>query len=278
MTTPPFGYFGSKVRIAPQIVDLFPAHKGYIEPYCGSLSVLLAKRSIGFEVVNDIDGDLVHFWRVLRDRHDELVRACALTPHAHAEYDAAWPITDDVDDVERARRVWVKLAQGRGGALRATGWRHHKNPSGRTSTMPRTLMGYVDRMFEVVDRIREVSIECMPAVDFIDAYGRDPNTLVYADPPYLFETRSRTGIYRHEAGDEDSHRALAEALHRVAGPVVLSGYAHPLYDDELYADWDRHEIRAGTGQNAAAGWQERTEVLWSNRPFNRHASLPLAMP
>lgn len=272
-TTPPFGYFGSKVRIAPRIVDLLPPHKGYAEPYAGSLSVLLAKPATGFEVVNDLDGDLVHFWRILRDRPDDLVRVCALTPHAHAEYDAAWPIPDDVDDIERARRVWVKLSQGRGGALRSTGWRHHKNPNGRTSTMPRTLMGYVDRMFAVADRLREVSIECLDGVDFVRAYGSDPDTLLYVDPPYLFDVRSRSGIYRHELGEPEDHRRLAGALHASAATVVLSGYAHPLYDDELYAGWDRVELRAGTGQNAAAGWQERTEVLWCNRPFRRDPML-----
>lgn len=274
MTTPPFGYFGSKVKIAQAIVDLLPEHRGYAEPFAGSLSVLLAKPPAVFEIVNDIDRDLVLFWRVLRERPEELRRLCALTPHAHAEYDAAWPIPDDVDELERARRVWVKLSQGRGGALRATGWRHHKRPGGRTSSMPRTLAGYVDRMFDVAERIRSVSLECIPALDFVRAYGRDPDVLLYVDPPYLFDTRARSGIYRHEMGDEASHRQLAAALHDCRATVVLSGYASPLYDLELFPSWDRAEIRAGTGQNAAVGWQERTEVLWCNRPLRREVPLP----
>ncbi len=272
-TTPPFGYFGSKVKIAPRIVRCLPEHRGYVEPYAGSLSVLLAKRPSVFEVVNDLDRDLMTFWRVLREQPDDLARVCSLTPHSRAEYNACWPLPADVTDLERARLVWVKLSQGRGGALRSTGWRYHENPNGRASSMPRTLHGYVRRILDVAERIREVTLECLPAIEVIERYGRDPDTLLYVDPPYLFDTRSRTGIYRHEMGDAESHAELLDALAGCRSAVVVSGYAHPLYDDAL-AGWARTELKAGTGQNAAVGWQDRTEVLWSNRPF-AHEQLPL---
>ena len=133
--------------------------------------------------------------------------------------------------------------------------------------MPRTLAGYVRRMTTVATRLRDVTLECLPALEVVHRYGRDPYALLYVDPPYLFDTRAKSGIYRHEMGDAPEHRDLAASLADCKAAVVLSGYAHPLYDDDLYAGWHRHEIKAGTGQNAAVGWQERTEVLWSNRPF-----------
>ena len=263
--TPPLGYYGSKVRIAQQIVDLLPPHRGYVEPYAGGLSVLLAKARLPFEVVNDLDGDLMGFWRVLRERPDELARVCLLTPHSRAEYAASWPIPDDVTDpLERARLVWVKLSQGRGGALRSTGWRYFQ-ASG--DSMPGTLRSYVDRMTAVAERLAGVTLECLPALEIIQRYGGDPDTLLYVDPPYLFETRAKTGIYRHEMGDEASHRDLAAALHSAAATVVLSGYASDPYDQELYDGWHRTEIAALTGQCNDKGVQARTEVLWSNRPF-----------
>jgi DNA adenine methylase len=140
--------------------------------------------------------------------------------------------------------------------------------------MPRTLHGYVRRILDVAERIREVTLECLPALEVITRYQRDPDTLIYVDPPYLFASRYRTGIYRHEMGHEPEHRALAEALAGAKATVILSGYASPLYDDDLYAGWHRTALRAGTGQNAAAGWQERTEVLWSNRPLLTDVPLP----
>lgn len=120
---PPIVYYGSKVRIAERLVAMLPDHDHYIEPYCGSLSVLLAKAPVRMETVNDLDGDLVCFWTVLRERTAELERACALTPHSRAELDLANGPLDGLDDLERARRVWVRLTQGRAGTMRTTGWR-----------------------------------------------------------------------------------------------------------------------------------------------------------
>jgi DNA adenine methylase len=268
---PPLAYFGSKIRVAPVIADLMPRHLGYVEPYCGSLAVLMAKRPEGFEVVNDLDQDLVHFWRVLRERTSDLERVCRLTPHARAEYDAGWPIPDGADELERARLVWLKLSQGRNGSLRRTGWRFHETPSGRTSTMPQTLRGYIDRFWDVAERLAAVTLECRPALDVIARYGRDADTLLYVDPPYFGGTRLGSS-YRHEMTGEDEHRDLAAALHAVPAAVMLSGYPSPLYDD-LYAGWHREEIKSGTGQNAAAGYQLRTEVVWCNRPLARQVGL-----
>lgn len=277
---PPIGYFGSKILVARRIVDLLPEHSGYIEPYCGSLAVLLAKRPTGFEVVNDKDRDLQTFWRVLRNQPRELARLCRLTPHSRAEYADSWPIPEGTDDLERARLVWVKLTQGRGGAFRPTGWRYHEAPGSRTSTMPRTLAGYVERMEAVAARLAAVSLECRPALDVIERYGRDPKSLVYVDPPYLYDVRGRRAsqknseaTYRHDMGEEADHVELGAALRDCRSIVVVSGYAHPLYDDDLFAGWHRTEIRTGTGQNSRVGWQERTEVLWCNRPFRGDAPL-----
>src|SRR4051794_36673168 len=116
---PPFAYYGGKTTLAEAIVGLLPEHRHYIEPFAGALAVLLAKPRAQFETVNDLDGDLVTFWRVLRDRGQELATACALTPHSRAEHQAAYDLTVE-DELERARRVWVRLAQGRGGMLRTT--------------------------------------------------------------------------------------------------------------------------------------------------------------
>lgn len=211
-------------------------------------------------------GRAVPPFRVAGRRRALRVAVCALTPHSRAEYAACWPITEDIDDLERARRVWVKLAQGRGGQLRPTGWRYHEQTHGRNSSMPRTLASYVGRFAAVAERLRSVSLECRPAHDVIDRYGRDTSTLLYVDPPYLMSTRSRTA-YRHEMHSDQEHRDLADALADVKGIVVLSGYHSPLYD-ELYDGWHVAEISAFTGQaNGGRAGGDRVEVLWSNRPL-----------
>ncbi len=265
MVKPPLAYYGAKVTIAQQIVALFPPHEHYVEPYAGSLAVLLAKRPSRMETVNDLDHELMTFWRILRGRPADLERACALTPHARAEHlEAYQPVPDDHPDraLEVARRVWVLLSQSRGGTLRRTGWRFYVDPAGSVTSMPGYLTGYVGRMAAAAERLAKVSLECRPALEVIEAYGRYEDVLLYVDPPYLGSTRAPN--YRHEMGSEREHRELAAALDACRAAVVLSGYASPLYL-ELYAGWHRHLISTGTGQ--ANRWSPRTEVLWSNRPF-----------
>ncbi len=259
---PPFTYFGGKTTLAAAIAALLPAHEHYVEPFAGSLAVLLAKPRANMETVNDLDGDIMTFWRVLRNRPNDLARVCDLTPHSRLEHSAAQD--EDLaglDELERARRVWVLLTQTRSSTLRKTGWRHYQDPKGSSSSFPRYLAGYVERMPPAAGRLIDVTLEARPALDLIRDYGKHPDVLIYADPPYLGSTRSRN--YRHEMTSPAEHEELAEALHAARAAVVLSGYHSPLYDD-LYGTWDRVEIAAWTG-NAPSGRGDRTEVLWSNR-------------
>lgn len=258
---PPFAYFGGKTTLAPRIAAMLPPHEHYVEPFAGSLAVLLAKPRSRMETVNDLDRDLVTFWRVLREQPDELVRVCALTPHSRAEHLEAYALDEAPNDLERARRVWVLLTQGRGGQLRPTGWRHFVDPAGSVVGMPGYLEAYVERMGPAVARLAGVSLECQPALDVIRRYGRSSNVLLYVDPPYLGSTRV-SGGYQHEMRRDDEHRELAEALQECRAAVVLSGYDSPLYDD-LFQGWHSTRISTTTGQGGTR--QERTEVLWSNR-------------
>lgn len=263
---PPFPYYGGKTLLAERIIDLLPDHRHYVEPYAGSLAVLLGKLRVPFETVNDLDGDLVHFWRTLRERPDELEVAYGLTPHARAEHLAALDAVDEpvADPIERARRTWVLLTQGQsGGTARRTGWRFFGNPGATTYSMPQYLAAYVARFGPAVARLHGVSLECRPALEIVTKYGQHDGVLLYVDPPYVLSTRTSTG-YRHEMTDDD-HQELAAALRIARAAVVLSGYASPLYDLELYPDWHRITLLAGTGNGGE--WRDRTEVLWSNRPL-----------
>jgi DNA adenine methylase len=268
---PPFPYFGGKQRIADQIVALFPQHDHYIEPYAGGLSVLMAKPVSKLETVNDLDGDIMTFWRVLRDRPDELERVCALTPHSRAESIAVRDL-DVADDVEHARRVWVALTQRRGGQLRPTGWRYNIDPKGTSLSLIKYLDGYMGRFAPAAERLRNVSLESRPALEVIEAYGAFTGSLLYVDPPYLGTTRGSSNAYRHEMKAETQHRDMADALKGCAASVILSGYHSPLYD-EVFSDWYQVEIDAHTGQaNGPAETAARVEVLWSNRDIRAHAN------
>jgi DNA adenine methylase len=262
---PPLLYFGGKQTLAPRIAELLPEHLHYVEPYCGSLAVLLAKRPSRMETVNDINHELVTFWRVLRERPADLEVVCAATPHSRAEYESVVNAEPTGDDLEVARRVWVLLTQGRGAALgRTTGWRYYIAGPGSKLSMPGYVEAYRRRLGPCADRLAQVSLECRPAIDVIAEYGRDPASLLYVDPPYLGTTRNPTSRYGHEMRTDAEHAELAGALRTAAAAVVLSGYRSPLYD-ELYEGWHRVEMAARTTQGGEDS--SRIEVLWSNRPL-----------
>lgn len=262
---PPFAYYGGKTKLAPRIVSLLPPHRCYVEPFAGSLAVLLAKRRAPHEVVNDLDGHVVNFWRQLRDRPDELERLCALTPYARDEFIACADLDID-DDLERARRWWVRVTQAYV-RLQRSGWSTGVSRSGSRAA---TSIAYVGRFAEVAERLRTVAVENRPAIEIIDAYD-GPDTVIYADPPYLGTARRRdkgdSPAYPTDMDDEASHVELADALNACRGIVILSGYASPLYD-QLYADWGRVEIdvHVPSANSVGDGNARAVEVLWINRP------------
>lgn len=259
---PPFAYYGGKTTLAPQIAALLPEHDHYVEPFAGSLAVLLAKTPSRAETVNDLDGDLMTFWRVLRDRPAELERAWALTPHSRAEFDASHDLVG-CDDLERARRVLVRLNQSRSHSMKATGWRIIKNATGR-HTIVDHMRSYERRMAAAAERLRDVTLENRDALDVIRDYGTEPSVCIYADPPYVGSTRATN--YRIEMTDDAQHEAFAQVCHDAKASIVISGYDSDLYA-ELFTDWHRHEIKAPT---TLSGDTDRVEVLWSNRPFPIH--------
>lgn len=261
---PALRYHGGKWRLAPWIVSHFPPHAQYTEAFGGGASVLLRKRPVGAELYNDLDGDVVNLFRVLRERPEDLQRLIRLTPFARAEFEEAYePATDPV---ERARRLVVRAAMGHGSAAHnpdhRTGFRWKAWRQG--TALPLDWGRYPDALRAVVARLRLVVIENRDAVQVLEGWD-DVDTLHYVDPPYPHGTRhGETGTnnaYRHEMSDED-HRELARVLRSLTGMVVLSGYACALYDEDLFADWHRVEcVTIKSTNNASA---PATEVLWLN--------------
>lgn len=262
----PFAYYGGKVGLAPRIIELMPAHRVYMEPFFGSGAVLFAKPPAAFEIVNDIDRNVVTFFKVLRARAAELEYLCGLTPHARSEYvDAV--LDEDLDDLERARRFWVRVNQSFAKtAGRQTGW---SITTARSSSVPTSILNRIGRFGPAVDRLMHCSIECCDAPGLVERLATH-DTLIYADPPYLAETRrgrdrQRPADYLHDMGLPEDHERLAEVLHATPAKVILSGYLSPLYED-LYGDWNRVEIpvRVHSSNSVTAERGERIEVLWMN--------------
>lgn len=257
---PPFPYYGGKQRIARKIVDLLPEHGHYVEPFFGGGSILFAKPVSAKETVNDLDGRIVNFWRVLRDQGEALEVLCALTPHSAEELTISFDPADD--PLEDARRVFVMLTQGRGARTSKTGWRNIIDPNNPTP-FNGFLKGYLARFGPAIERMINVSIEHKDAFDVIKNYGKHEGVCLYLDPPYLGTTRASRG-YALEAADEQFHEQLLSLVVVVDAAVVISGYPADLYEEYLW-DWDRYEISARANGSAETGGDARTEVVWVNR-------------
>lgn len=256
MNRPVLRYHGGKWMIAPWIISHFPKHRIYVEPFGGAASVLLRKPRTYSEVYNDLYGEVVNLFRVLRNpaQARELIRIVTMTPYARQEFEDAY--IADGDPIEQARRTLVRAYLGFGAFSAAggrTGFRTGFRRSGPAAA--NDWRHYPPILADAVERLRGVTIENRPAVEVIATYD-DPTALFYVDPPYPLSTRGTDAWYAHEMTDDD-HRQLAATLHACAGMVVVSGYACDLYDRELYADWQRVE-RATHGDGA----RDRTEVLW----------------
>lgn len=271
MTTPdvvlvPTPYYGGKAKLAARIAVALPAHRHYVEACAGSLAVLLAKQPAEQETVNDADRRLMTFWRVLRERPAELERACALTPHSRAERELALTIDPDtLPELEVARRVFVALTQGRSATLARTGWRNQVAPS---HPMPLALAKYAGRLGPAAARIAQVSLECRDATEMVTAYGTEPTSLIYVDPPYEQHSPDGELMRKWNYGTEmpsAAHGDLIDAVLAADAMIVVSGYGGGRWDSAL-AHWHRYELETHTAQGGsdAPRGHSRTEVLWSN--------------
>ena len=250
ITGPALKYPGGKWNIAEWVISYFPDHLCYVEPFGGAASVLLKKQPSELEIYNDMDQEVVNFFRVLRERPDAFIRAVDLTPWSRYEHKLTYEPTSD--PLEQARRFYVKCYQGRGRINDTpTGWRVQCREVGY-STVTQTWARKPDQLRAIVDRLKMVQFEDRTALEVISQYDA-PTTLFYVDPPYVMSERSGS-VYNHEMTD-DQHRELASALMRARGKVVISGYHSALYD-ELYQGWSCVE------RNARTNGGDRTEVLW----------------
>ena len=259
-----FGWYGGKFSHLDWLLPLLPKTEHFCEPFGGSAAVLINRTPSPVETYNDLDGEVVLFFKVLREQPDKLIRSIGLTPFSRKEFEYAIEHEDDdkLPEIERARLFFVRARQVRTGlAQKATSgrWANCKLTSraGMAGAVSRWL-GSVEGLSEIVGRLLRVQMENAPAVDVIKRYD-SPQTLFYCDPPYTHDARGDINAYKFEM-TSDEHHALAEVLRSIKGMAAVSGYDSPLMR-ELYNGW--HRI-AGPVKSANSVRQPRQEILWVN--------------
>lgn len=229
MLRTPLKYPGGKVMLASKLVSLIPRHLIYVEVFGGAAALLFAKPPSKVEVYNDIDSNVVNFFRVLRDKFDEFYKRVLLTPYSREEfYFCRDNLNEDgIDDVERARMFFVLSRQSYGGNLRSWGYTF-KVACSKGARVISSYLAAIDLLPEISQRLMMVQIENRDFREIIRIYDSE-DTFFYLDPPYVLSSR-RDGkaIYKHEMTDDD-HRQLVEILLGIKGKFMLSGYYNEIY-------------------------------------------------
>jgi DNA adenine methylase len=250
---PVLKYPGAKWTIGEWILSFVPKHRIYLEPFFGSGALFFTKHPSEIETINDINGDVVNLFCVIRNNPEKLAELVEMTPWARDEYYKSYEKSEE--PIEAARRFLVRcwMAFGTKTSDR-TGWRN--DIQGRKYiSCPNRWKVVPNRIIETALRLKDAQIENQPAVQLIKRYNFK-DVFVYADPPYPLSTRSGR-MYANEMLDED-HLELLETLKEHKGPVIIFGYACKLYD-EILKGW-RRETRKTLAELA----REREEVLWMN--------------
>ncbi len=265
---PPFGYYGAKQRIAARITRALPPHNAWIEAFCGSAAVTLAKPPAPIEIINDIDDQIVNVFEQLRDNQEALCRAIALTPYARAEHQKSREHEIDISPLEKARRFLVATMMtvngANGGKNAGFSFSQSYSRGGHEARVNRWYK-LPKRLELVAERLRNVRIENRDAREIVNMFIDRPATLIYLDPPYNIDRKQR---YTVDVLDEDFHSDLLNRCCNSQSMIFISGYDNGLYNSILTPGrgWTKEYISTTTRDTSGKDYP-RTEVLWFNKHF-----------
>lgn len=264
----PIKWHGGKTYLASRIIELMPEHTHYIEPFFGGGAVLFRKPGNlverHSEVVNDIYGCLVNFWRVLQSRNlfPEFLRQVSMTPMSKLTWEQATECDSD-DPIERACAFFVRYRQSRQGLGKDFATMSRTRTRRGMNEQVSSWLSAIDGLPDAHERLKRVVIYSESAVKVIKRED-DATSLFYCDPPYLQETRVVKNAYTHEMKESD-HVDLLNALGSVQGKFILSGYANSLYESEAKRHgWTRVDIEIDNKASSQKIKPKKTECLWMN--------------
>ncbi len=265
----PFGYFGSKNKIALQLCKTLPPHNCWVEAFCGSAALTLSKKPAPIEIINDFDNEIINVFEQLRDNSAKLCEAIALTPYASKELEQARKkAKENNSKLERARLFLVQSMMAINGLFgEDRGGFSHSDSYSRGGKEARVSRWYnlPERLTEVTERLRSVRIENKNALKLLESYIDRPATLVYLDPPYIGD---RTSGYTLDATTIEFHTNLLKMASKAKCMIFISGYQNTLYDSILTEKkgWQKKTISTTTKDSSGIS-RRRTEVVWMNKYF-----------
>jgi DNA adenine methylase len=266
-------YLGGKSQVAQEVISKFPkGPKCYVEPFFGGGGIFFELPAHVYQsrVINDINHNVITFFRVLRNRPEELEQVCRLTPYAKEEWEQCGQLSGGLDtstpsgELELARRLWVRQSQG------FAGRQEHGSPcwarkGAKGPDLALRAANSVELFTEASEHLRKVEVDNLDALEFIGKYAGS-NCFIYEDPPYHPSTRVGKS-YDHEP-DEAWHEQLCKlnvSCTEAGSLIALSGYDNAVYND-LLKGWRKETFERYAPSAMGATEKRRTEVLWLNYP------------
>ena len=262
MINSPFKWVGGKSRLRKQIIALLPRHTCYVELFSGAAWVLFGKPPSDVEVLNDLDQELVTFFRVVKEKPEELIASFEWELVSRAEFKRLAELdSTKLTDVQRAHRFYYLIMAGWGGELKYPRFQTSISDGGHGNRLIGALETLKERLAPVHNRLKTVIIENLDWRACLDRYDR-PNTVMYIDPPYP----DNGANYYHNMRDWKEHHELAERLQKAECKWILSSYDIPEMR-ELYPENYVVSVQMASGMKAKKNGSERVinkEVLITN--------------
>lgn len=255
----PISYYGGKQKLVATILPRIPDHKLYCEPFVGGAAIFFAKPPSHVEVINDMNAELINFYRVCQNRFHELASLTRVTLHSRELHDDAWVIYNKprlFDEVRRAWAVWVLSTQSFSAMLDGS-WGYDKTDDTTTKKISNKRQEFTE---EIAMRLQHVQIECADALYIIKSRDSE-GAFFYCDPPYF---NSDCGHY--DGYSEQDFTNLLDTLAQIKGKFMLSSYPSPLLQRYAKAQgWEMFSVEQQVSVNAKSGYLKRKlEVITAN--------------
>lgn len=252
----PFKWVGGKSRLRKYIVPLIPEHSCFVDLFSGAAWVLFGKAPSPVEVLNDLDNDLITFFRVVKEQPEEFIASFEWELVARSEFERLASLDpSQLTDVQRAHRFYYLIMAGWGGELAYPRFQTSITDGGHGNRLFGAIKTLRSRIEPVHKRLSTVIIENLPWQDCFKRYD-SKNTVFYVDPPYPGNGCN----YAHNMRDWSSHHVLYDTLLRSKAQWIISSYDIPAVR-ELFPEPTCHiiPIRSFSGMNVDKSATERTE-------------------
>ena len=254
----PITYYGGKQKLVTTILPLFPEHILYTEPFCGGAALFFSKEPSEIEVLNDLNTELINFYKVMRQDFISLQKKVNITLHSRQQHKDASVVYNNphlFGDLDRAWAVWVLASQSFASMIDGT-WGYDKS---RNTTTKKIINKGVQFTEDYAIRLQNVQLECADAIYIIKSRD-NAQAFHYCDPPYYNSDCGHYGGY----SVHDFERLL-QTLAEVKGKFLLSSYPSELLSK--YATqygWKQKQVEQWVSVNKGSGKKKKVEVMTAN--------------